>query len=231
MNEEQIVELLQRKGLLLQGGHVLYPNGKHGGDYVDKAMLLSDTELAGKLAHELVMRYTDDLNAPFPDVVVGPGITGAGLAILVASAFNRMPDFDVSETVYAAYVEKDSGSGLFRLGPNYDKLVCGRNVLVVEDVCGDGTTIMSAAHAVMMAGGIVIGAAVIYNRGKTDKLKFPNSGGESIDLGVTSLVHRPHPSYTEAECREVGPCSRGERVNIYFGHAAALLRKDGRTQA
>lgn len=225
MKEEDILEELSKRGLILDDGHFVYPGGKHGTHNVDKDALLTDTKLAGMLVHEMTVSYLDDIKAPWPDVVVGPGSIGAVLAYLVALDLGKFSDCGNDDPVYAAFVERDQESGLFKLCRNYDKVVRGRNVLIVEDVMSGGVTVGAAAHAVMMAGGIVVGASVIYNRGTSSKIVLPGVGGRPLEIPVSSLVHRPHPSYTESECREIGPCSRGEPFSPNFGHGSAFFEK------
>lgn len=220
MKEDEIVEELLKRGIVLRDDHFLYTSGKHGEDYIDKNALLAHSTLSGALVHEMVARWTSE-KAAFPDVVVGPAMSGAILAHLVAHEFSRLS----GKLVYAAFVEKEP-NGIFKLGRNYDKVVRGRNILVIEDVINTGGTAMAAAYTVMMAGGIVIGASVIWNRGEEESLTLPSAGGGLMKLPVSALVHRPFPSFTEAQCRERGPCFRGVPLNLNFGHAAAFLAKD-----
>lgn len=226
MKEEEIVAELMKRGIVLRGDHFRYTSGKHGDDYIDKNALLAHSALAGALVQELVGRRLDDERAPHPQVVVGPAMSGAILAHLVAHEFSRVADWLRLEPAYAAFVEKDEKSGLFRLGRNYDKVVRGRNVLIVEDVINTGGTALATAHSVMMAGGVVVGVSVIWNRGVEDHLVLRTPGGDPLKLPVAALVHRPFPSYTEAQCKERGPCARGVPLNLNFGHAAAFLAKD-----
>lgn len=226
MTAEEIVEELVKRGIVLRGDHFRYSSGKHGADYIDKNALLAHSSLSGALVHEMVARRIDREDAPPPDVIVGPAMSGAILAHLVAMEFTSLPGWAFEEPVYAAFVERDPDTGLFKLGRNYDKVVRGRNVLIVEDVINTGGTAMAAALAAMMAGGTVVGVSVIWNRGVESSLALPTPGGEPLKLPVDALVHRPFPSYTEAQCREVGPCARGKPLNLNFGHAAAFLAKD-----
>ena len=226
MKEDEIVEELVKRGIVLRDDHFRYTSGKHGEDYIDKNALLAHSTLSGALVHEMVMRWFDDETSPFPDVIVGPAMSGAILAHLVAHEFSRTPNGFDDEPVYAAFAEKDPENGFFKLGRNYDKVVRGRNVLVVEDVINTGGTAMATAHTVMMAGGTVIGVSVLWNRGVEDHLMLRTPGGGPLKLLVTALVHRPFPSFTEAQCREIGPCSRAVPLNLNFGHGAAFLAKD-----
>ena len=226
MQEKEIIDELVKRGIVLRDGHFRYTSGKHGEDYIDKNALLAHSTLAGALVHALAQRWLERSELPFPDVVVGPAMSGAILAHLMAHELGRVPNWSDDETVYAAFVEKDPASGLFKLGRNYDKVVRGRNVLVVEDVVNTGGTAMAAAHTAMVAGGVVIGVAVLWNRGTSDKLTLPNAGGGVMKLPITALVHHPLPSFTEKECAERGPCARGVKLNVNFGHGAAFLAKD-----
>jgi orotate phosphoribosyltransferase len=226
MEEDEIVEELLKRGIVLRGDHFRYSSGKHGEDYIDKNALLAHSSLAGALVHEMVVRRLDREDIPRPEVIVGPAMSGAILAHLVAMEFTRLPGWAFDEPVYAAFVEKDEKTGLFKLGRNYDKVVRDRNVLVVEDIINTGATAIAAAHAAMMAGGLVIGVSVIWNRGVESKLALPRPGAAPLTLPVDALIHRPFPAYTEAQCKERGPCARGIPLNLNFGHAAAFLAKD-----
>lgn len=226
MQEKEIIDELVKRGIVLREGHFRYTSGKHGEDYIDKNALLAHSTLAGALVHELALRWFEVGERPFPDVIVGPAMSGAILAHLMAHELNRVPNWSDDEPVYAAFVEKDPRSGLFKLGRNYDKVVRGRNVLVVEDVVNTGGTAMASAHSVMVAGGVVVGVAVLWNRGADDELTLPNVGGGVMKLPITALVHHPLPAYTESQCRERGPCARGVPLNVNFGHGAAFLAKD-----
>jgi len=230
MEESEIVEEFQKRGIILRGGHFRYTSGKHGEDYIDKNALLAQTDFTDALVHEMAMRHLEECEeaetAVPPDVIVGPAMSGAILAHLVAHEYARVSEWFRYEPMLAAFAEKHPETGLFRLARNYDKVVRGRNVLVVEDVINTGGTAMATAHSVIMAGGTVVGVSVIWNRGTSDKLTLPGAGGGSIELPVKALVHEPLPCYTEADCRTHGPCSRGDQLNVNFGHGAEFLAKD-----
>lgn len=229
MQEEEIVEEFQKRGILLRDGHFRYTSGKHGEDYIDKNALLAHTDLAGSLVHEMALGHLgEDDGALAPDVIIGPAMSGAILAHLVAHEYTRVAHWFLDGPVLAAFVEKDPKSGMFRLARNYDKVVRGRRVLVVEDVINTGGTAMAAAHSVIMAGGTVIGVSVIWNRGASDKLTLPDAGGGVMELPISALVHRPLPSYSEEDCSRYGPCSRGVQLSVNFGHGAEFLAKERR---
>src|SRR5688500_2475241 len=102
MKEDEIVEELLKRGIVLRDDHFRYSSGKHGEDYIDKNALLAHSTLSGALVHEIVMRWMSE-KAAFPDVVVGPAMSGAILAHLVAHEFSRLS----GKLVYAVFVEKE----------------------------------------------------------------------------------------------------------------------------
>lgn len=228
MMSDEIIRALKERGIVLsyKETHFCYSSGKHGEDYIDKSALLAHSTLSGRLVQEMVMRWIDDEKSPFPEVIVGPAMSGAILAHLVAHEFNRFATLMGFETTYASFADKDPLTGIFKPGRGYDKVVRGRKVLVVEDVINTGGTVMATAHAAMMAGGVVIGINVIWNRGDDGKLMLPNAGGGVMALPIKALVHHPFPSYTAEECLMRGPCSRGIPLNRDFGHGAEFLAKE-----
>ncbi len=226
MTEDEIVKELEDRGIVIRNGHFTYTSGKHGREYIDKNTLLADTRLASLMAHMLVMKILGDDKLPWPQVVVGPALSGALFARDVGRELALVPNWSDNEPVYVAYAEKAGDNGPFVLRRNHDKIVRGRTVLVVEDVVNTGGSAIGTAHAVMEAGGIVIAIGVIWNRGEMDKLVLRQPGGKPLEMPLTALVHRPYPSLTPAQCKEYGPCAEGVRMNTDTGHGANFLELD-----
>lgn len=226
MTEQQIVDALEERGIILRNGHFIYASRKHGRDYIDKNALLADTKLAGWLAHMIAVRALENERLPWPQVVAGPAMSGAILAQLVAQELRQFMSLAGDEPIYAVYAEKGPGDKEpIKLRRNYDKVVRGRTVLVVEDVVNTGGSALGTAHAVIEAGGIVTGVGVIWNRGEADKLIL-RQDGRTVEMPIAALVHRPFPSLTPERCKLEGPCAEGVPLNNDTGHGANFIELD-----
>lgn len=135
---------------ILTGSHVVYTSGKHGSAYVNKDAVYPDTARVAALCRDLA-----DAARPYrPEVVCGPAMGGIILAQWTGHHLG-LP---------AVYAEKAAGGGM-ALRRGYDRLVQGRRVVVVEDVVNTGGSLKEAVAAVRAAGGEVVAAVALVNRG------------------------------------------------------------------
>jgi orotate phosphoribosyltransferase len=143
-------EILAEARAIVTASHVVYTSGKHGSAYVNKDAVYPNTARVAELC-----RYLADAAAPHrPEVVCGPATGGIILAQWTAHHLG----------VPAVYAEKAPDGGMV-LKRGYDKLVAGKRVLVVEDVLNTGGSIRDTVRAVRAAGGDVVLAAALVNRG------------------------------------------------------------------
>ena len=141
--------ILAEARAMIAGSHVVYTSGKHGSAYVNKDAVYPNTENVAELC-----RFLADAAAPHrPEVVCGPAMGGIILAQWTGHHLG-LP---------AVYAEKTEGGMALRRG--YDKLVAGKRVLVVEDILNTGGSIRDTIAAVRAAGGQVVAAAALVNRG------------------------------------------------------------------
>ena len=188
---ERAIQILEDTNAVLTGGHFVYTSGRHGSVYVNKDAVYPHTEMVSQLC----TMFADELRPHAPEVVCGPALGGIILSQWTAHHLG----------VLGVYAEK-SDSGL-ELRRNYDKLVAGRRVGVVEDIVTTGGSLKQAVEAVRLAGGEVVGAVAIVNRG----------GIDAADLGTpvfSSLVELDADSYDPSECPL---CADGVPVNTDVG--------------
>jgi orotate phosphoribosyltransferase len=141
--------ILEARGAVIRDSHVVYTSGRHGSAYVDKDAIYPDTAAIAELCG-LMADAARPLGA---DVVCGPALGGIILSQWVGHHLG-LP---------AVYAEKDESGMVLRRG--YDRLVRGRRVLVVEDVLNTGGSVEKTIAAVRAAGGEVVGASALCNRG------------------------------------------------------------------
>jgi orotate phosphoribosyltransferase len=120
--------------------------------------------------------------------------------------------------VLSVYAEKGDGGG-FAFCRGYDRLVRGRRVLVVEDVVTTGGSLAAVIRAVADAGGAVVGAAALVNRGGV------TAGDVGSPAGLVSLAEVDMESFAEAECPL---CKAGVPVNVDVGKGREFLARKGK---
>ena len=206
MDEAQVLEVLQKVGAF-RAGHCVFTSGLHADMYVNKDALYPYTTETSRLCREMAGRFRDK-NI---EAVSGPAIGAAILAQWVAYHLSEMTGHEV----YAAGAEKD-GAGGFVLRRGYDKIVAGKNVLVVEDLTTTGGSIKKAIGAVRAAGGNVVGAIALCNRGEVTKEMI---GNPPI---FDQLVKLHLDQWPESECEL---CQGNIPVNTDIGHGKDFLAK------
>lgn len=171
--QEQVLEVFERTGVLLEG-HFRLTSGLHAAKYLQCAQLLQYPHEAGPLCEQLA-DYFKDAGAT---VVAGPATGGIILAYEVAKALG----------VKNIFGERENGVMTFRRG---FKLEPTDKVLVLEDVVTTGGSVKELIECIKAAGAEVVGVASLVNR----------SGGR-VDFGVPfkSLVNLDITTYDPADC-------------------------------
>ena len=142
-------------------GRVILSSGKEADYYVDLRRVTLDSS-AAPLVGEVMLELTKDLDF---EAVGGLTLGADPVAIAmmhVAAGKGRKIDAFVVRKAEKAY-------GLQRRieGPD----VKGRKVLAVEDTSTTGGSVLTAVEALKEAGAIVVGVAVIVERGAKDKVE------------------------------------------------------------
>jgi orotate phosphoribosyltransferase len=199
---DRAARILAECDAVLRDIHVVYTSGRHGNAYVNKDAVYPHTERVRELCSLLAERAR-----PWaPEVVCGPAMGGIILAQWTGHAL-ALP---------AVYAEKAPGGGM-ALRRGYDRLVRGRRVLLVEDVLNTGGSLADAVAAVRAAGGEVVGAAALCNRG----------GVTAAALGVpglAALVELSLDSWTAEACPL---CRHGVPIDTSVGKGEEYLAARG----
>lgn len=209
MNQADVLSLLQRHGALRRG-HFVGTSGRHLDTYVNKdAVYPHPWDLDLLVSHLAVRVAMLGGGAPVPiEAVVGPETGGIVLA-------NRLAAL-IGNWVLAAWAGRNA-DGSFTLRRGYDRLVAGRNVVVVDDVVTTGGSVRAVVEAVRAAEGNVVGVAALVNRG----------GVTAGLLGVPRLVTLADldlASWDEAECPL---CRDGVPVDTEVGKSREFLEQKG----
>ena len=199
--------ILTESKAIIQGSHFVYISGDHGSGWVDKDVIYPDTRKISRLAELLapaVQKYA-------PDVVCGPATGGLVVSQWLAHHLGVLSVFAEHGVVMGGAELR----GQFVLKRHYDQVVRGKRILIVDDIVNTGHSVIQTATAVRGAGGNVVAAAALCNRGNTDAagMKVPE---------FVFLTEARIPSWSEQDC---DLCKRGVPVNTDYAHGADFLAK------
>ena len=173
MTSEQVLTLFTQRGALLEG-HFQLSSGLHSAGYLQCALVLQHPEHAAVLGAAIADRIRG-LNVT---VVMSPALGGVVIGHEVGRALG----------VRALFAERREGRLTLRRG---FALEPHERVLIVEDVVTTGGSTREPIQVATEAGGDVVGAASVINR-----------GGQSVDLGVPfeALAEVSWPAHAPDVC-------------------------------
>lgn len=206
---QETLRLLQDAHAILENDHFVYVSGDHGSGWIDKNALFPHTDTTELLCRELGKGVKDR----GIEVVCGPATGGLIIAEWTAHELGVLSTFTEHEEVHTGTALR----GRFILRRGYDHLVAGKRVLVVDDIVNTGLSIRQTIEAVRRAGGDVVAAGTLVNRGNVD----------AAGLGVQEFVYLLEykiPAWPAADCEL---CKRGVPVNTEYAHGADFLAARG----
>jgi orotate phosphoribosyltransferase len=173
MTRDELLDLFRRSGALLEG-HFRLTSGLHSGSYLQCALVLQHPQHAEAFGRAIADR-TRDLR---PTVVLSPALGGVVIGHEVARALG----------VRALFAERQDGALMLRRGFVISET---DRVLVVEDVLTTGGSTRETMQVARAAGGSVVGAAAIVNRG---------GGAVKFDVPFHALLDIDVPTYEHDQC-------------------------------
>jgi orotate phosphoribosyltransferase len=179
MTRDELLDLYRRSGALLEG-HFRLTSGLHSSGYLQCALVLQHPQHAEMLGRAIADR-TRDLRAT---VVLSPALGGVVIGHEVARALG----------VRAIFAERQDGALTLRRG---FMIAENDRVLVVEDVLTTGGSTRETMQVARAAGGQVVGAASIVDRG---------AGAAELGVPFISLLAIDLPTYEPDKCPL---CARG----------------------
>ena len=146
-------------------------------------------------------------------MVAAPALGGIILSQWVAFHLSKLK----GKEILGVYTEKTPDKQMiFTRG--YDKLVKGKNVLVIEDLTTTGGSVRKVVDTVKATGGNVVAVCVMVNR-DLEKVTSEVVGGPFSALGVIKAS-----AFDEAVCPL---CKENVPININVGHGKKYLETKG----
>jgi orotate phosphoribosyltransferase len=203
--QEEVLGILKRVGAVIAESHFVGTSGRHMSIYVNKDALLTHPVETGRIG-ELFAEKNKELAI---DVVVSPAMGAIILGNWTAYHLTRI----LGKEILSVYTEKDKEENqVFKRG--YDKLVKGKNVLIIEDTTATGLSVRRTIKPVLDAGGNIVQACVIVNR------DTKNINSESVGAPLAWLAEIPAETFAEEECPL---CKSGVPINTSVGHGKKFL--------
>ena len=142
-------------------GKVILSSGKEADYYVDLRRVTLDS-IAAPLVGEVMLELTKDLEfEAVGGLTLGADPVATAMMHVAANSGRKLDSFVVRKA------EKAHGLQRRIEGPD----VKGRKVLAVEDTSTTGGSVLTAVEALEEAGAIVVGVAVIVERGAKEKVE------------------------------------------------------------
>lgn len=205
MKTKTILKILKKTGALITNDHFVLTSGRHSPAYINKDAIYpytKESSKVGKLFAEVFKDY--DI-----DAVAAPALGGIILSQWTAYHLSKLK----KKTIYGLYTEKTlEKNQIFTRG--YDKLVKGKNVLVIEDLTTTGGSVKKVINSIKEHGGKVVAVGVMINR-DPENVNEKTIGAPFYSLGELFIN-----SYDEKECPL---CRRKVRINTNVGHGKKFL--------
>ena len=173
MNDAAVLDLFRKSGALLEG-HFRLSSGLHSDRYLQSALVLQHPEFAEALGAALAER----IRHLQPTVVISPALGGIVIGQEVGRALG----------VRAIFAERQEGKLVLRRGFSMSP---GDRAVVVEDVVTTGGSTRETIDAATAAGGEVVGAGTIIDRG---------NDAARLDVPLFALVKLDVPTYQPDAC-------------------------------
>ncbi len=195
---------------LLIPGHFVGAEGGHLDRYFNKKAL----SVIPRRVTAFCLHINDHFfrRADF-NAVAGPELG----AVIPSFEVARLLEFYTNRDIRHITVEKKGAGKEFEITSGLDVFAKGRSFVLLEDVLTSGGSFIRARQAIERAGGTVVYAAALLNRGRKT----------AHDLGVKelySVLDLELPSWTAESCPL---CRNGTPINTTFGRGKEYVAKHG----
>lgn len=205
--KNKVISILKKVGAIITNDHLVLVSGRHSASYINPDKILPHTEINSELGELFAQKFKDtDI-----DVVIGPAYGGIIFSQWVAYHLSKMK----KKEIIGIFTEKTpERHQIFERG--FDKLVVGKNILVVEDITATGSSVKKVIKAVENVGGIIKAVGVIVNR---DPVLVNTS---TIGAPFVALSEFKIESYEAKDCPL---CKKHIPVNPNIGHGKKYIEE------
>jgi orotate phosphoribosyltransferase len=212
MYAAEALRLLTEAHAILENDHFVYISGDHGSGWIDKDAIYPHTERIERLCRDMA----NVVRGWGVEAVCGPATGGLIVAEWTAHELGALSVFAEHDPA----PQEDELRGRFVLRRDYDRLVSGKRVLVVDDIVNTGLSLRQTTEAVRGAGGQVVGGACLVSRGNVDAARL------GVGRFVYLLEHKI-PAWPAAACPL---CQAGVPINIRYAHGREYLARQAKTR-
>jgi len=203
---KDVIKILKNINAIITDDHFVYTSGRHGSVYIRKDMLYPNA----KKTSQVCMIFAEKFKNKDIDVVVGPSIGGIVLSQWTAFHLSKLK----KKEIFGIFTEKNEDNNqIFKR--DYDKLVKGKKVLIVEDLTTTGGSIKKVAASVRKAGGKVVNVCVMVNR---DPKRVTS---RSIGAPLSHLSVFKAESFDKNRCPL---CRKNIPIDTVIGHGKKYLQ-------
>jgi orotate phosphoribosyltransferase len=179
-------------------GHFKFESGHHGDTWLNLELLCVQPEPVEQLATVLA----DCLSEQRPEVVCGPLVEGAFVALMVAKRlkvpFTYAERFDLSTVARNAKADSKSDEMFrvsYRLPGQQRELVAGKRVVIINDVIGAGSAVLGTLKDLYECGADPVAIGTLATRGAAASVLARENG-----LALETLASFPGELWKPSEC-------------------------------
>jgi len=177
LSEKRVIEILKSCDALLEG-HFKYTSGRHGKQYFEKIRIVQKPRFVDELGRMMAEKMNDiEKNI---DIVCAPAF--GAVVFGFTTAFHMKKSF--------AFLQRNS-EAVMSIRSGFRDVLRGSRVLLVEDVCTTGGSIVESIEALNAAGAEVIEVGLIVDR---------TAGKLHLDIPYRSLLSVEAVSWDSEKC-------------------------------
>lgn len=204
----ETLTLLNKTNAVLTDSHFVGTSGRHMATYINKDALYPHVLETARIGELFAEKYKDVAI----DVVAAPAIGGIILSTWTAYYLTKLK----GKEVLGIYTEKSEDKTDQILTRGYDKLVKGKNILVIEDLATTGGSVIKVVNRIRSAGGTVVGVCLMVNK--------------NVDEITTELIGAPLEWLSELKTETYDPstcplCKKGVPIDTRVGHGKKFLEE------
>jgi len=164
-------------------GHFVFESGHHGAMWLELDLLFHEPDALGPYVNELAKRIAKYS----PEIIVGPMVEGALLALLVARKL-KLPYAYINQI-------KTGGNTEYTISPVLAKTLTEKKVAIIDDVINAGSAVKKSIKSLksVHSNPIVLGAFLAYGNSA-------NKIAEREKVSLEVLEYKPNRIFEAQAC-------------------------------